>query len=96
MNISGISQFFLNSDYKSGVETKTQVPFSDLLKQAVQNVNDTEKLSNINNIDLLTDNTKNLHNIMIETEKADIALQFTLQLRNKILEAYNEIMRMQV
>jgi flagellar hook-basal body complex protein FliE len=38
----------------------------------------------------------NLHQVMIASEKADIALQFTVQIRNKILEAYQEIMRMNV
>lgn len=38
----------------------------------------------------------NLDSIMIDMEKADIALQFTLQVRNKILDAYQEIMRMQI
>jgi len=33
---------------------------------------------------------------MIAAQKADIAIQFTLQIRNKILDAYNEIMRMQI
>jgi len=40
--------------------------------------------------------TDNIHQVMIAAEKADIALQFTLQIRNKILDAYNEIMRMQI
>ena len=34
--------------------------------------------------------------VLIAVEKADIALQFTLQVRNKIIDAYNEIMRMQI
>ena len=33
---------------------------------------------------------------MIDAEKADITLQFTIQVRNKVLEAYQEIMRMQI
>ena len=37
-----------------------------------------------------------LDKIMIDMEKADIALQFTLQVRSKILDAYQEIMRMQI
>ena len=40
--------------------------------------------------------TDNIHQVLIAAEKADIALQFTLQVRNKILDAYNEIMRMQI
>jgi len=36
-----------------------------------------------------------LHEIMIATEKADLSLRLLLQIRNKLLEAYQEIMRMQ-
>ncbi|MBW2610018.1 MAG: flagellar hook-basal body complex protein FliE [Deltaproteobacteria bacterium] len=36
----------------------------------------------------------NLHEIMIATEKSGISFKFLLQIRNKLLEAYQEIMRM--
>ena len=36
----------------------------------------------------------NLHEIMIASEKADLSFRFLLQIRNKLLEAYQEIMRM--
>jgi len=39
---------------------------------------------------------KNLHAAMIAMEKADIALRFAVQVRNKAIDAYQEIMRMQV
>ncbi len=38
----------------------------------------------------------NLHDAMIALEKADIALRYTVQVRNKAIDAYQEIMRMQV
>lgn len=37
-----------------------------------------------------------LHDVMISAEKAGVALQLTLQVRNKLVEAYQEVMRMQV
>lgn len=40
--------------------------------------------------------SQDLHGTMIAIEKAGIALKFTTQLRNKMVEAYQEIMRMQV
>lgn len=37
-----------------------------------------------------------LHDVMIATEKADLSFRLMLQMRNKLLEAYQEIMRIQV
>lgn len=37
-----------------------------------------------------------LHDVMIASEKAGVAMQLTLQIRNKMVEAYQEVMRMQV
>lgn len=37
-----------------------------------------------------------LHDVMIATEKADLSFRLMLQVRNKLLEAYQEIMRLQV
>lgn len=39
---------------------------------------------------------KNLHAAMIAMEKADISLRYMVQVRNKAIDAYQEIMRMQV
>ena len=61
-----------------------------------------EKLSDIQHsadsmvIDLASGKDVNLHNTMIELEKADIALKYTVQLRNRALNAYEELMRLQV
>lgn len=72
------------------------IPFSDYLSSAINKTNDaiiqSEKLNN----DFAVGRTDNIHQVMIAAEKAEIALQFTLQIRNKLLDAYNEIMRMQI
>jgi len=38
----------------------------------------------------------NLHEVMIAVERASIALELTIAIRNRLVEAYQEIMRMQV
>lgn len=72
------------------------IPFSDYLKQALDSTNDllvnSEKLAD----DFAAGKTDNIHEVTLAAEKADIALQFTLQIRNKIMDAYSEIMRMQI
>jgi flagellar hook-basal body complex protein FliE len=44
----------------------------------------------------MTGQTANLHETMIALEKADVSFQLMLQVRNKIVGAYEEIMRMQL
>ncbi len=70
--------------------------FSDYLNNAINQVNELEKQSKTIAEDFAAGKTDNIHEVMIATQKADIALQFTMQIRNKILDAYNEIMRMQI
>lgn len=38
----------------------------------------------------------NLHEVMVRLEESRIALQFALQVRNRVLEAYQDVMRMQI
>lgn len=72
------------------------VPFSDYLQQALNSTN--SLLVEADNLadDFAAGKIDNIHQVTIASEKADIALQFTLQIRNKIMEAYSEIMRMQI
>jgi len=70
--------------------------FKDILKSVVSHTRELRERDQINNKLLAAGQVDSLENIMIDMEKADIALQFTLQIRNKILDAYQEIMRMQI
>lgn len=82
-----------NTSSSSGVEGKS---FSETLKEAVSEVNELHKISNKKMQDLATGRTDNVADVMIAAEKADIALRVMVQMRNKIIDAYNEIMKMQV
>lgn len=72
------------------------VSFADMLKTAINNVNDLQINSDNLTNELAAGKTDNIHEVMIAGEKADLALQFTMQIRNKVLDAYTEIMRMQI
>jgi flagellar hook-basal body complex protein FliE len=45
---------------------------------------------------LATGETGNLHQVMLQIEEAKLAFQLTTQIRNKVLEGYQDIMRMQI
>jgi flagellar hook-basal body complex protein FliE len=74
----------------------TQKSFAASLKDAVQQVNVAQKDSDLKMQELATGKSQNIHETMIAAEKADIALRLMVQVRNKMIEAYQEIMKMQV
>jgi len=80
----------------AGGVSEAQGSFADTLKTAIGNVNQLQKASDKAAQDLATGRTDNVADVMIATEKADIALRVMVQVRNKIIDAYQEIMKMQV
>lgn len=67
--------------------------FKDMLSGLIENVNEAEKVAKNDAIKIASGNADDLHNIMINSEKVEIATLMAVQVRNKILDAYNEIMR---
>jgi flagellar hook-basal body complex protein FliE len=83
-------------EIKESSEAAGSIPFADYFKKALDNTNglliDAQNLAD----DFAAGRTDNIHQVFLAAEKADIALQFTMQIRNKIMDAYSEIMRMQI
>jgi flagellar hook-basal body complex protein FliE len=70
--------------------------FSQLLSQAMQDVNQVHQAADADANRLVSGEPVDIHQVMIGMEKANVAFGLTLQVRNKLVEAYQEIMRMQV
>lgn len=70
--------------------------FGEFLKGAIDEVNSLQQESADMKTKLVTGDLQDLHQVMIAAEKANLAFQLTLQIRNKVVEAYQEVMRMQV
>ena len=70
--------------------------FADTLKDAVGQVNTLQKQADVKAQDLATGKTDNIQDVLMASEKADIALRLMVNVRNKIIDAYNEVMKMQV
>jgi flagellar hook-basal body complex protein FliE len=79
-----------------GSNSSTQGSFATTLKDAINHVNAAQKEADYKMQELATGKSQNIHETMIAAEKADIALRLMVQVRNKMIEAYQEIMRMQV
>jgi flagellar hook-basal body complex protein FliE len=70
--------------------------FGDVLKDAISTVNQLQKQSDTEVQKLMTGESEDLHNTIIAMQKADLSFQMMMQVRNKIVQAYQEIMRTQV
>ena len=80
---------------------ETQAPagpegFTQVLGDMVNRVNDLQMKADQAVQGFVTGESKGLHEVMIAVEKSSISFQLLSQVRNKAVEAYHEIMRMQV
>ncbi len=80
----------LNEPQNNGVD------FSRVLENAINNVNENEINAEnaVNNF--VSGKETSLHNTLIALEKADVSFKLMMQVRNKLMEAYSEIMRTSV
>ncbi|MGM0653356.1 MAG: flagellar hook-basal body complex protein FliE [Bacillota bacterium] len=70
--------------------------FADILRGALGEVNQMQLDSSQAVDHLLTGDLENLHQVMIKAEEAQLSLQLTTQVVNKVVQAYQEISRMQI
>ncbi len=70
--------------------------FGKMLKDSVEEVNQMQSEADRSIEQLIAGESKNLHETMIAMEKASISFQLMMEVRNKIIEAYQDVMRMQV
>jgi flagellar hook-basal body complex protein FliE len=97
MEIKGISSLPVIGSGKNLSQAKDNVQnFGDYLKDALNKVNTSQLQAEQLTHDFVIGNNVELHQVVLATEKAALALQLTLQIKNKVVEAYQEIMRMQV
>lgn len=75
--------------------TRSENEFGKILSDALKSVNEQQKKVEKMTDDFATGRISNIHELIVEAEKASISLRLTVEVRNKIVDAYREIMRMQ-
>lgn len=76
--------------------TKNGPSFMDHLKSGISEVNDMQKKADHMAMEVAAGKSENLHETMLATTQAEITFNLMVQLRNRALEAYQEVMRMPV
>lgn len=96
MKIEGLSNTFNKAININNKNSKQDMSFGNFLNEQLGKVNDLQKKDENLKQMLSVGEVDNVHNAMIASEKADLALQLTLSIENKLMDAYKEIMRMQI
>ncbi|MBM7559401.1 flagellar hook-basal body complex protein FliE [Marinitoga litoralis] len=81
---------------KSNQTSSKNLNFADILRNALDDVNKTQKISEQMSADYAAGKIDNIHNVIISAEKASLSLKLTTEVTNKIVSAYKEIMNMQI
>ena len=84
------------SEYSPASDTSSSEPgFGGILKNALNEVNQLSTGADTQIGNLLQGTTSDVNGVMVAVEKADVAFQLMMQVRNKIVAAYQDIEKMQ-
>ncbi|ACB84973.1 flagellar hook-basal body complex protein FliE [Natranaerobius thermophilus] len=96
MRIEGIGENTVNPINQGNKQKAEDLNFREFLSDAISKVDDIQKESEVLNQKLAVGEVDNLHDVVIATEKAELALNLTLEVRNQLIETHDELMRMQI
>jgi len=98
-NIQGVGQIstndLLQSKNKSVSKTEGN-SFGDILKKSIGEVNEIQKAGEKAMEDIATGQVKDLHQAALAIDKAEMNMKLMLEVRNKAINAYKEILRTQI
>lgn len=97
-SISHVSGWFPNQpagSKPSAVPAENGSTFTSTLSDAIDRVEEAHTDAQQQVSELLKGDRQDIHNVMIAVEKADVAFQLMMQVRNKIVNAYEEISKLQ-
>ncbi len=95
LKLTPVSMSATSHLHENQVQTENK-NFGEYLTDALKETNNLQNRAKDMNIALAAGQVDDISQVVLATEKANIALQLTMQVRNKAVEAYQEIMRMQV
>ncbi|MCL2046277.1 MAG: flagellar hook-basal body complex protein FliE [Oscillospiraceae bacterium] len=70
--------------------------FASILTDSMKTAAEADTADKVSGLQLLAGQSDDLSGLLIDAQKAELSLNLALQIRNKVIDAYNEIMRMQV
>lgn len=97
--INAINNISTNNNLLTGVnagKVEKGNSFKDVIKAALDNVNEKQVQSNQNIQNLIKGENVSMHNVMLSAQEAQLSMQLMIEVRNKIYDAYQELNRVQL
>lgn len=85
-----------SNDNKEDIGEKTSSSFGDLLKKKLDSVNENQIKAEETTQKFIQGEEDDIHKVMLNTEEAKMSLELAVQVRNKLVEAYQELSRTQL
>jgi flagellar hook-basal body complex protein FliE len=93
--VTGLPTLPTGSTAPTGASGSGEGGFGATLKNAISKVDQLGQESDSQASSLMRGDQQDIHNVMIAVEKADVAFQLMMQVRNKIVNAYQEVSKLQ-
>jgi flagellar hook-basal body complex protein FliE len=77
-------------------KSTAEVPFADLVKGLVQDASQQQSQMSDSVRQLVAGETDNIHEVVLTASRADLAFRLVMEVRNRMISSYEEIMRMQI
>jgi flagellar hook-basal body complex protein FliE len=80
----------------AGDSTGSGIPFADLFSHALSEANDKGNIASQKSAEFAAGKSDDIHGVMIATKEADIELRLVANVKNKVVDAINDLLRMSV
>jgi flagellar hook-basal body complex protein FliE len=94
--VSGISNDLGGVGSVSGSGSGGGGGFGSMLTDAISSLNDSQNAASSDSVALATGKATDVTSVVTDVEKANLEMQLAVQVRNKAVDAYEELMRMQI
>jgi flagellar hook-basal body complex protein FliE len=95
-NLNNISTNDLFNNKSTNTNNNSNVNFADMLKKELEDTNKVMEAGQQANVEIATGTVKDLGKANIAIEKADLKMQMMLEVRNKAINAYKELSKIQI
>ncbi len=95
-NLNSVSLNNLNQKPAVGKASEGNVDFAKAIGKSLRNVNEYQNQANVSIVDLLSGKNGDINSVIASVAKADMSFKLLVGVRNKLVEAYKETMKMSI